>query len=155
MVEKQSDMLTPDKDYSSFFLDPVFAEKYPDVKLPPPTFVAHEGKILSFELGKSISVAFPVSESQTNPVGTLQGGIMSSFFDEAFGMLCFASLHKPCLSVDITVNFVRPVKPGMCVVIRAVFKAQGRKLLHVSAEAIGDNEKLVATATSNLIVSES
>jgi len=154
MAEEQSDMLMPDRDYSNFFIDPVFTEKYPAVKLPPPTFVAHAGKILSFEAGKNISVAFPVREFQTNPVGTLQGGILSSFIDDAFGMLCFASLHKPCVSIDINVNFIRPVKPGLFVVIRADFKAKGRKLLQVSAEVVSGNEKLVATATSNLMVYE-
>jgi uncharacterized protein (TIGR00369 family) len=96
-----------------------------------------------------------VSGFQTNPVGTLQGGILSSFFDDAFGCLCFASLRKPCVTIDMTVNFIRPVKPGSFVVIHAVFKARGKKLLQVSAEAVNGNEKLVATATSNWMVYES
>ncbi|HTP04325.1 MAG TPA: PaaI family thioesterase [Nitrospirota bacterium] len=144
---------SPDKDYSDFFLDPELA-KYPGITLPAATFVAHNGKILSFASGKSISVAFPVSEFQTNPIGTLQGGILSSFFDDAFGCLCFASLHKPCVTIDMTVNFIRTVKPGSFVVIHAVFKAKGKKLLQVFAEAVNGNEKLVATATSNWIVYE-
>ena len=155
MAEELKTALTPDKDYSTFFLVPEFDIKYPGIKLPAPTYVAHEGKILSFESGKRISVAFPVSEFQTNPVGTLQGGILSSFFDDAFGCLCFASLRKPCVTIDMTVNFIRPVKPGSFVVIHAVFKARGRKLLQVSAEAVNDKEKLVATATSNWMVYES
>ena len=155
MAEEQSDILMPDRDYSNFFIDPVFTKKYPAVKLPPPTFVAHAGKILSFEAGKNISVAFPVREFQTNPVGTLQGGILSSFIDDAFGMLCFASLHRPCVTIDITVNFIRPVKLGSVVVIHAGFDARGRKLLQVSGKAVNGIEKLVATATSNWIVHES
>jgi|GEM_PF-1359145 len=155
MAEEQSDILMSDKDYSAFFSNHVLTEKYPDVKLPAPTYVAHEGKILSFESGKRISVAFPVSEFQTNPVGTLQGGILSSFFDHAFGCLCFASLRKPCVIIDMTVNFIRPVKPGSFVIIRAVFKARGNKLLQVSAEAVNGNEKLVTTATSNWMAYES
>ena len=155
MAEERSDILMSDKDYSAFFCDPVLTEKYPDVKLPAPTYLAHEGKILSFESGKNISIAFPVSQFQTNPIGTLQGGILSSFFDEALGCLCFASLHKPCVTIDMTVNFIRPVKPGSFVVIRAMFNAKGKKLLQVSAEAVNRNEKLVATATSNWMVYES
>jgi uncharacterized protein (TIGR00369 family) len=155
MAEERNDILMSDKDYSAFFSDPVLTEKYPEVKLPAPTYLAHEGKILSFESGKRISVAFPVSESQTNPIGTLQGGILSSYFDDAFGCLCFASLRKPCVTIDMTVNFIRPVKPGSFVVIHAVFKARGKKLLQVSAEAVNDKEKLVATATSNWVVYES
>jgi hypothetical protein len=36
-----------------------------------------------------------------------------------------------------------------------VFKGRGRKLLQLSAEAVNGDEKLVATATSNLMVVES
>jgi uncharacterized protein (TIGR00369 family) len=151
MVEELKTAPAPDKDYSTFFLDPEFAAKYPDVKLPPPTYLAHEGKILSFQSGKNIVIAYPVREFQTNPVGTLQGGILSSFFDDAFGCLCFASLRKPCVSIDMTVNFIRSVKPGAFVIVRAEFKAKGRKLLHLLAEAYNEKEKLVATATSNLM----
>lgn len=153
MAEELKPAPTPDKDYSDFFLDPELA-KYPGITLPAATFVAHEGKILSFASGKSISVAFPVSEFQTNPIGTLQGCILASFFDETFGCLCFASLHKPCVTIDMTVNFSRPVKPGSFLVIRALFKAKGKKLLQVSAEAVNGNEKLIATASSNWMVYE-
>jgi uncharacterized protein (TIGR00369 family) len=153
MSEEPKTAPIPDKDYSSFFLDPEFV-KYPNVKLPAATFVAHDGRILAFESGKRISVAFPVSELQTNPVGMLQGGILSSYFDDAFGCLCFASLHKPCVTIDMTVNFIRTVKPGSFVVIHASFKARGKKLLQLSAEAENSNEKLVATATSNWLVYE-
>ncbi len=154
MAEEQKTAPAPDKDYSDFFLDPELA-KYPGIKLPSAIFTMHQGKILSFASGKSISIAFPVSELQTNPIGTLQGGILSSFFDETAGCLCFASLHKPCVTIDMTVNFIRPVKPEAFVVIHALFKAKGKKLLQLSAEAVNGNEKLVATATSNWMVYES
>ena len=150
MGEKLKAAPTPDKDCSDFFLDPEFA-KHPGIKLPSAIFTAHRGKILSFVSGKSISIAFPVSELQTNPIGTLQGGILSSFFDETFGCLSFASLHKPCVTIDMTVNFIRFMRPGEIVVIRAEFKARGRKLLQLLAEAYNEKEKLVATATSNWI----
>jgi uncharacterized protein (TIGR00369 family) len=155
MSEELKTPPTPNKDYSTFFLVPEFDVTYPGIKLPAPTYVAHDGRILSFESGKRISVAFPVSEFQTNPVGTLQGGILSSFFDDAFGCLCFASLRKPCVTIDMTVNFIRPVKPGSFVIIHAVFKARGKKLLQLSAEAVNGDEKLVATATSNWMIYES
>jgi uncharacterized protein (TIGR00369 family) len=155
MTEAVNNAPKPDKDYSTFFRNPELTDTYPGVKLPPATFVAHQGKILAFASGQSLSVVFPVGEAQTNPFGTLQGGILSSFFDDAFGMLCFASLHRPCVTIDLSVNFIRPVKLGSFVIIHAVFKGRGRKLLQVSAEAVSCDEKLVANATSNLMVFES
>jgi uncharacterized protein (TIGR00369 family) len=153
MADELKTAPTPEKDYSDFFLDPELA-KYPGIRLPSAIFTAHQGKLLSFMPGKSLSIAFPVNEFQTNPIGTLQGGILSSFFDEALGCLCFASLRKPCVTIDMTVNFIRPAKPGEFVVIHATFRAKGKKLLQVSAEAVNRNEKLIATASGNWMVYE-
>jgi len=143
-----------DADYSTFFIDPEFQAKYPDIKLPPPSFVASGARILSFESGRSIKLIFPVREDQANPIGTLQGGILCSFFDDAFGTLSFASLRKPCVSIDMAVNFIRPIRPGEGLIISAEFKAKSKKLIHLYAEARNGKVKLAATATSNLMVYE-
>jgi uncharacterized protein (TIGR00369 family) len=143
-----------DADYSTFFLDPEFQARYPGITLPPPSFVASGARILSFESGRSIKLVFPVREHQANPIGTLQGGILCSFFDEAFGILSFASLRKPCVSIDMNVNFIRPIRPGEGLIIHAEFKSKSKKLLQLSAEARNGKEKLAATAFSNLMVYE-
>lgn len=152
VVPEESTM--PDRDYSNFFHDKEFQARYPDIKTPPPSFASSGARILSFESGRSIVLAFPVREHQTNPIGTLQGGVLCSFIDDAFGTLSFASMRKPCVSIDLSVNFIRPVRPGELVSVRAEFKAKSKKLLQLSAEAHNGKGKLVATATSNLMVHE-
>jgi uncharacterized protein (TIGR00369 family) len=141
-------------DTSAFFHEEEFERKYPGVKVPPPCFLSSGAKILAHEPKKSLTVAFPVKEDQTNPVGSLQGGILASFFDNAFGPLSFATMRKPCVSIDMTVNFIRPARPGETVVIKAEFKSKGRKVFQMYGEAFNDKDKLIATATSNLMVHE-
>lgn len=41
------------------------------ITVPPPIFVAMKAEILSYTKGKSITVSFPVSEDQTNPMGMI------------------------------------------------------------------------------------
>lgn len=154
MSTESSDDLTPETDNPDIFHDEAFRSKYPDLKMPPPSFVASGASIRSFESGSSIEVDFPVRDYQANPIGTLQGGILCSFFDDAFGTLAFASLRRPCITIDVNVNFVRTVKLGETVCIRAEFKSRTRKILHLYAEARNSKNKLVATATSNLMVLE-
>jgi len=154
MITEYPDEVVADADYSQFFQDAEFKTRYPDLELPPHSFILSKAKIISFESGSSIVLAFPVCDNQTNPIGTLQGGILCSFFDDAFGTLSFASVRKPCVSIDLNVNFTRTVKPGETVTIRAELKAKTRKTLHLYAEAFNGNRKLVATATSNLMVFE-
>ena len=140
--------------FDNFFNDPKFLAKYPGLRLPPSSFVVSGAQILAFKAGHCIELAFPVRQNQTNPIGTLQGGVLASFFDDAFGTLCFASVLKPCVSIDLTVNFCRPARPGETVKINAQFKSKSRKLLQLYAEARNEKDKLLATATSNLQIYE-
>jgi uncharacterized protein (TIGR00369 family) len=144
----------PTIDAEKFFHDEEFRKRYPGVKVPPPCFVVSGAKITDHEANRSLTVEFPVSDSQTNPLGHLQGGILGSYFDNVFGPLSFATMRKPCVSVDLTLNFVRPANPGEVVTIRAEFKSKSRKLVQLYAEAHNEKRKLIATATSNLMVYE-
>ena len=140
---------------TDFFHDEEFERNYPGLKMPPPSFRSSGARIVSCEKGKSLTLDFPVREDQTNPIGTLQGGILCSFFDDVFGTLSFASLRRPCITIDMNVNFIRGARPGETVRIRAVFRSKTRTVLQLQAEAYNDKEKLLATASSNLLVMES
>ncbi len=139
-------------DDSDFFHDEEFTRKYPDLKMPPPSFRSSGARIVSCEKGKSLALDFPVREDQTNPIGTLQGGILCSFFDDVFGTLSFVSLRRPCITIDMNVNFIRGARPGETVRIRAEFRSKTRRVLQLQAEAHNDKGKLLATASSNLLV---
>lgn len=152
MIAENFDAIVPDADYSSFFDDAKLRTMYPGMELPPQSFVSSGAKIVSFRTGKYITLAFLVRPHQTNPMGTLQGGILCSFFDDAFGSLSFASLRRPCVSIGMAVNFIRATRPGDVVVIYAEFKSKGRDILHLSAEASNGKGKTIATATSSLSV---
>jgi uncharacterized protein (TIGR00369 family) len=143
-----------DVNMNLFFHGEEFKSKYPGVKTPPPCFVASRAKIIAHEPNRSLTVAFPIREDQTNPVGSLQGGILSSFFDDTFGPLAFRTTRKPCVSIDMTVNFIRQARPGETVVIRAEFKSKSKTLLQLYGEAYNGKNKLIATATSNMMIYE-
>jgi uncharacterized protein (TIGR00369 family) len=146
MCSEFSDSKAKGADYTNFFQGEEFSARYPGIELPPQSFVSSKAEILHFESGSSIVLAFQVRTDQTNPIGTLQGGVLCSFFDDAFGTLSFASVRKPCVSIDLTVNFIRAMKPGETVTIRAEIKSRNKKILHLYAEALNGKRKIVATA---------
>lgn len=121
------------------------------LELPPPSFVANKADILIFEPGKTMTVAFPVQAGQLNPMGYLQGGVLGSFIDDVFGSLTFASFGKATLSLDLNVNFIRGVRVGQTVKVRADVKSRGMRALSLYAEAFNEREKLIATSTSNVL----
>jgi uncharacterized protein (TIGR00369 family) len=145
---------TPEVDAGAFFHDDEFHRKYPGVRIPPPCFLDAGAKIIAYEPNKSLTVRFPVLDKHANPVGFLQGGVLCSLFDNVFGPLSFSTLRKPCVSIDMNVNFIRAAKPGEFVTIRAEFASKTKKLLQMTAEARNEKDKIVATATSSLMVYE-
>ena len=142
----------PAGDSTNIFHDEEFERNYPHLKMPPPSFRSSGAQVVSCEKGKSLTLDFPVREDQTNPIGTLQGGILCSFFDDVFGTLSFVSLRRPCVTIDMNVNFIRGARPGEIVRIRAEFTSKTRTVLQLHAEAYNEKEKLLATASSNLLV---
>ncbi len=152
MIVDNFDAIVADADYSSFFDDTEFQTTFTGIDLPPPCFLSSGAKIVSFRAGDYILLAFPVQPHQTNPIGTLQGGILCSFFDDAFGSLSIASLRRPCVSIGMSVNFIRAARPGDSVLIRAEFRSKGRDVLQLSAEAENGKGKTIATAISSLSV---
>jgi uncharacterized protein (TIGR00369 family) len=131
-----------------------FREKYPGAKIPPPSFVESGAVILGYEPAKSLTARFVVQEKQTGPMGILQGGLLCGLFDDVFGPLSFATAKAPCVSVDMNVSFVRATRVGDSLTIRAGFISKTKKLFQMRAEAHNDKGKLVAVATSNLMVYE-
>jgi len=152
MVVDNFGAIVADADYSSFFEDTEFHATFPGIHLPPPSFISSGARIVSFRSGDYILLAFPVQLHQMNPIGTLQGGILCSFFDDAFGCLSFASLKRPCVSISMSVNFIRASRPGDSVLIRAEFKSKGRDVLQLSAEAENGKGRMIATAISSLSI---
>jgi hypothetical protein len=74
-VNNQEDVVkSGNVDMNLFFHDAEFESKYPGVKAPPPCFIASGAKIIAYEPNKSLTVAFPIREDQTNPVGSLRAG---------------------------------------------------------------------------------
>ncbi len=131
-----------------------FAERYPEARIPPPSFVESGAQIVEYVPGKSLTESFEIRERQTGPMGILQGGLLCGLFDDVFGPLSFACAKRPCVSIDINVSFVRATKVGETLTIKAEFVSRTRTLFQMRAEAHNSRGKLVATATSNLLVYE-
>lgn len=129
------------EDFFRFFHDPKLLSRFPDLKLPPPTFVASGARILSFTKGRGITLEFRVGPHQLNPMGNLQGGVLS-----------FATMRRPSFSVDLHINFIRPFCQGETVRVEAGFQARSRTLLQLHGEAYNRKDKLGATATANMLV---
>ncbi|MDF3822109.1 PaaI family thioesterase, partial [Leptospira sp. 96542] len=117
------------------------------ITVPPPIFTAMKAEILGYIKNKSITVSFPVSEDQTNPMGMMQGGVIAAAFDNAFGPLSYLVAKKPTTTIDMNIQYIRGVAVGQKVIVTARIEAKGFSTIHMTAEMKTEKEKLLATAS--------
>lgn len=103
----------------------------------------------SFE-EKTITFGFPVQPWQVNRVGNLHGGIICTAFDMTTAALARFYAQKnfaPTISLDV--KYIRPVKVGDTMLVKARAVAAGRRITQLTCEAYSKNSgKLVASGAS-------
>lgn len=84
--------------------------------------------------------------------GLLHGGAMASLIDTATAFAIVSQLTQPekFTTVDLNVNYLRPVTEGSATCTAKVIRA-GRRLLTISAEVHDDTGNLAAVALSTYI----
>lgn len=103
----------------------------------------------SFE-DKTLTFEFPVQQWQANRVGNMHGGAICTAFDLTIAALArFYAKENFAPTINLDVNYIRPVVMGDTLVITARATSTGRRITQLTAEAkIGSSGKLAATATS-------
>jgi uncharacterized protein (TIGR00369 family) len=121
-----------------------------------PSPFAHwlKGKVISVE-EKTIEFQFIVRKEMTNPVGMLHGGVISGMIDDCMGVNFFIlGLEYFYPTINLHVEFFNPASEGETVLVKTQVIKQGRTIINIKADVINENnKKLVAQATSNLVVS--
>ena len=84
--------------------------------------------------------------SGANPAGNLHGGIITWLMDSAMGLLSRGYTgYERTVTMDIHVNFLRPVHIGDEIMITGRITHCGRQIINVCSEAVVD-DRICATA---------
>lgn len=83
------------------------------------------------------------------PYGLLHGGATATLIDTAtaFALISLQMPDEQSTTVDLTIHYLRPHTDGKIVCTAKVVRA-GRRITTVSAEAVNEQGKLIATALS-------
>lgn len=81
----------------------------PGLEFPPKVFRDMEGEVIDYTAGQSLTVRFPNKERYENPLGFMQGGMITAAIDNTIGPLSFL-LAPPSVTKDLATVFKRPVK---------------------------------------------
>lgn len=89
-----------------------------------------------------------------NQVGTVHGGFTSTLLDTACGLAGFSTQPRGVMytTLDLSVRFLRPVLAGDVVRVLGEAVKPGRKVIVTEARVVDERERVLATATSSLLV---
>ncbi len=118
-----------------------------------PCFSDMEPLFLDYKHKEFFTAAFPVLERYLNPRKTMQGGFITAAFDNAFGALAYYSYnHILMASIDINTSFHYPIYKDDELIVTTRMISMGNTIVSMRGEAVDKSGKLIATATTNMLV---
>jgi uncharacterized protein (TIGR00369 family) len=121
---------------------------------PPPIAMLFGLRIREVEVGRVVFECEP-DESAYNPIGLVHGGLVCTLADTVAGCAVHTTLDAGVAytSIDLNVSYLRPVTKDSGV-LRATGRVTkpGRRVAFSTAEIADQSGKIVATATSSLLV---
>ncbi|MFL1377612.1 MULTISPECIES: PaaI family thioesterase [unclassified Nocardiopsis] len=123
-------------------------------ELPPPPIAALMGfDLVSVGEGEVVFTGTP-DESAYNPLGVVHGGYVCTLLDTVAG--CAVQTTLPAgsgyTSVEIKVNYLRPVAAGTALTARGWVTKPGRRVAFVEGDVRDESGRVVATASSTCLV---
>lgn len=112
------------------------------------------GKVVAVERGR-LEVSFEPRPEMANPGGILHGGAISAMIDELMGMTVF-TLGKEgfYVAINLNVDFLRPGKIGETITLDCQIIREGRTMVYANCSVFNSEKKLIAKASSNLMLSK-
>lgn len=120
---------------------------------PPPITNLFDVRLLSVESGAVVFGCTP-DHSVLNPMGGVHGGVACTLLDSALGCAAHSTLPPATghTSIEIKTSFLRPLVPGEAVEARGRVTKAGRRVIFTEGEIVDGEGRVLATATSTLLV---
>lgn len=94
-----------------------------------------------------------VKKDMCNPYGNIHGGMMSLVIDEAIGWAIIAAdLELHYTSVSLNIDFLYAAAFGERIIAEARVLRSGKKIVNTEVYVFNQERKILAHATSNLVV---
>lgn len=124
----------------------------PITKSMSPSALWLKGFLVNVDKGFA-EIEYTVRNEMTNPLGTLQGGVMAALIDDTMGMAFFTlSQENLYTTTNLNVNYLFGAKEGEKVVVKAQVVRIGKKIANIECKVMNEKNDIICTATSNLVV---
>ena len=106
----------------------------------------------SIEKGKAV-ISLEVKKEMTNPYGNIHGGMMSLVIDECVGWAVISlESESHYTSMNLNVDFLYAIKSGDRLRAESRVVRSGKKVINVECSVFDMEDRILAKASSNLIV---
>ena len=111
------------------------------------------GEFVDYTEDGRFTVRYPIKPTQRNGHKLLQGGYISAFFDDNYGLFAYVASDKSSMpSINMTVNFHKGVTEETDhITITTNVTSVGKRILSMAGEARNDKGQLVATCQTNML----
>jgi len=108
-------------------------------------------RLLEVKEGEVV-VEVTVRKEMTNVYRTLHGGMFAFIADEVIGVAIYsAGNENQYVSINLTIDFLRPIQLGHAVKVHAYIVRKGRNIVNARCDFYNYEEELVSSASSNLM----
>jgi acyl-coenzyme A thioesterase PaaI-like protein len=121
-------------------------------QLPPNSSKTLRSEFLDYQTRKQLLTSFYIDRMFCNPQGTVQGGIIGACFDDTFGPLGVATARGPILTIDLHLQFIRPIPVEETFYILTRVISVSKTTIYMQADAYNQKGKLLAQASSNQLM---
>jgi uncharacterized protein (TIGR00369 family) len=125
-----------------------------DTLKAPPAALLLGWKLIELDVEqKRIKVGFDGKREFLNPAGNVQGGILAAMLDDTMGPIVVAATDGAAFptTIDLHVNFIRPVKPGPISVTGQITN-MGKQLVFLEGQLFDSDGNLCARATASALL---
>lgn len=121
------------------------------MELPPKVFIDMEGEFIDLVEGISLTARFPNKDRYMNPMGFMQGGIITAAIDNTVSPLSYM-LGSPNVTQTISTTFKRPVKKtDRFIIVEASMIEKTETHIVMQAEVKNDSGKLMANGIAKCV----
>jgi uncharacterized protein (TIGR00369 family) len=116
--------------------------------LPPPCWDLFDATLETVRDGLAV-VRFVGKAEHANPYGNVQGGLLAAMIDNCLGPAVLSvAPDRPSTTVEMTVNFLSPMRPGDVVLGEATVLRHGRTTAYVETTLRRPDGTLVARSSA-------
>ena len=129
---------------------------YDELIVKHPTIADMDTKFVDYTEDGILTLKYKIKDTQRNGYHLLQGGYISAFFDNNYGLYVYvATGGKPFSTVNMTMNFHKAVMADVTeLFISTHIISAGKRIVCLEGEARDASGRLIATCQTNMINQE-